>query len=259
MHLIIETKLDYKVDAELTTILLQIETAELPDQRVIEATTSVAQPAEIIRVPADDGVGERAWVRASEKFSCVYRAKVELTRLDVTLSALQVTPLTDLPGDVIKYLNPSRYCLPERFGNIVKADFAGLAGGALVAALRDWVENHLSYVPGASNEMTTATDTYLQREGICRDYAHVMIALARAADIPARFASVYSPAVEPPDFHAVAQVYLDGAWRLVDATGMADPGNMAIIGVGRDAVDVAFMAVHGSSELVEQSVSVQQG
>jgi transglutaminase-like putative cysteine protease len=103
----------------------------------------------------------------------------------------------------------------------------------------------------------------VERRGICRDYAHVMITLARAAAIPARYASVYAPGVEPPDFHAVAEVFLadatipgGGAWHLVDATGMADPANMVKIGVGRDAADVSFMTVFGCAEFGDKMVAV---
>ncbi|MEM7644642.1 MAG: transglutaminase domain-containing protein, partial [Pseudomonadota bacterium] len=92
----------------------------------------------------------------------------------------------------------------------------------------------------------------------CRDYAHVMITLARAGGVPARMASVYAPDVDPPDFHAVAEVWLDGAWHLVDATGMATPSSMALIGVGRDAADVSFLMTMGMAELVSQEVRVQR-
>ncbi|WP_428701150.1 transglutaminase-like domain-containing protein, partial [Staphylococcus aureus] len=79
----------------------------------------------------------------------------------------------------------------------------------------------MSYVPGSSNVMTTAGDTFISRQGICRDYAHLMICLARAAGVPARIASVYALGVNPPDFHAVAEIFLGGEWHLVDPTGMA--------------------------------------
>jgi transglutaminase-like putative cysteine protease len=256
MHLIIESKLDYTLAEDLTTILLQIEAAALPEQRIVDASTTFTNETEISRVPAEDGVGERSWIRSSGKFLCTYRATVELDRPEIDLSTLSATPLHELPGDVVKYLLPSRYCQPEQFSKIVTDEFGGLAGGAMVLAMRDWIEDHLDYVRGSSDETTTAKDTFLEREGICRDYSHVMINLARAACIPARFVSVYAPSVEPPDFHAVTEVYLDGAWHLVDATGMANPGNMVKIGVGRDAIDVAFMSVYGQSELNEQSVSV---
>ncbi len=92
--------------------------------------------------------------------------------------------------------------------------------------------------------------------GVCRDFAHVMITLARASGMPARMASVYAPLDPPQDFHAVAEVYLDGGWHLVDATGMARPDQMVRIGVGRDAADVAFLTVYGNAVMQSQSVRV---
>ena len=80
---------------------------------------------------------------------------------------------------------------------------------------------------GASNSETGALDSFVERRGVCRDYAHVMIALARSAHIPARMASVYALRVAPQDFHAVAEVYLDGDWHMVDATGMTRPAETA--------------------------------
>ena len=123
--------------------------------------------------------------------------------------------------------------------------------------MRDWVHSHLSYVPGVSTSDTTAADTFIRRQGICRDYAHVLITLVRAAGIPARIASVYALGVEPQDFHAVAEVFLGGEWHLVDATGMAREAAMAKIGIGRDAADIAFLTAYGSAVLNSQSVQVQ--
>ena len=94
--------------------------------------------------------------------------------------------------------------------------------------------------------------------GICRDYAHLMITLARASGMPARMVNVYAPDVTPPDFHAVAEVFVGGEWRLVDATGIAEPDTMVRIGVGRDAADVAFLLVYGASELRKQKVAVKR-
>jgi transglutaminase-like putative cysteine protease len=139
----------------------------------------------------------------------------------------------------------------------VTAKFGGLSGGQQVIAMRDWVESQLSYVPGASTSETTAIETFVRREGICRDYAHMLIAFVRAAGIPARIASVYALGVKPQDFHAVAEVFLSGEWHLVDATGMASEAAMAKIGVGRDAADVAFLTAFGTMTMQEQSVRVQ--
>lgn len=81
-----------------------------------------------------------------------------------------------------------------------------------------------------------------------------MIALACAADIPARIASVYAPSVTPPDFHAVAEVFREGGWHLIDATRMAEAGEIAVIGVGRDIDDVAFVTAFGPLVMNAQSV-----
>ena len=114
----------------------------------------------------------------------------------------------------------------------------------------------MTYVPGASDAQTTAADSFRSGKGVCRDYAHLVISLCRAAAIPARFASVYALGVEPQDFHAVAEVFLDGAWHLVDATGMSRPESTAKIGVGPDAACVAFLTSYAPVELISQSVEV---
>jgi transglutaminase-like putative cysteine protease len=128
--------------------------------------------------------------------------------------------------------------------------------------MRDWIANNFRYEPGSSTTNTTALDSFIERRGICRDYAHVMVTLARASAIPARYVSCYAPGVDPPDFHAVAEVFLadptvpgGGAWHLVDATGMADAADTVKIGVGRDAADVSFMTVFGQADFGDKSVS----
>jgi transglutaminase-like putative cysteine protease len=176
----------------------------------------------------------------------------------VDLAALPKSPLHLLPGEAVPYLMPSRYCPSNRFEPFIGEEFGALEGGAKIAAMRDWIGAHLSYVPGASHGETTALDTFHDRAGICRDYAHLMITLARAAEIPARVASVYAPGVTPPDFHAVAEVYLGGAWHLVDATGMAQANEIAVVGVGRDIGDVAFLTAFGALEMNGQNVAVER-
>jgi transglutaminase-like putative cysteine protease len=114
-------------------------------------------------------------------------------------------------------------------------------------------------VPGASTSSTTALESFVTRQGVCRDYAHSMIAMVRASAIPARFASVYALGVEPQDFHAVPEVFLGGAWYLLDPTGMAKAEEMAKIGIGRDAADVSFLTSYGWAQLNAQSVMVTAG
>lgn len=244
--------------AEPTDVLVQLEAAALPDQQVLSPELWLTPVLHFSRVAGHDEIGERIWLRVEGQLALDYKADVLIERPVIDLAALPETAPHQLPGEVIDYLMPSRFCPSDRFNAFVDTEFSGLAGGACVAAIRDWVAQHLSYEPGASTAATCATDTFVQRSGVCRDYAHLVIALARAASIPARYASVYAPDVSPPDFHAVAEVYLGGAWRLVDATGMAAAPEVAKIGVGRDAADIPFLSSFGSAELLEQVVSVSR-
>lgn len=259
MRLNIDVTLDYETE-DLRTLLLQIEAAEnVPDQTVVESALEIDGAIGHIRVPADENVGTRSWIRIKDRFRCRYTATVELLRPALDIGALAQVELHDLPGDEVKYVLPSRFCPSDKFGTFVGNTFGDLTGGARVKAMRDWIETNLSYVPGSSDAETTVVDTFIERQGICRDYAHLMATLARASNIPARVVSVYAPDVTPPDFHAVTEVYLDGGWHLVDSTGMAPPETMARVGVGRDAADIAFLSIYGPSALKEQSVSVARG
>lgn len=251
----IDVRLLYKL-TDPTDLLLQVEAADLADQKILSANIDFSNVEHFARVAAEDGLGERIWLRADGEFSCAYSSRIEVDRPVLDVAALQSVPPHLLPGDSVRYLMPSRYCPSDEFQTFVTAEFGHLDGGARIVAMRDWIEARFSYVPGSSNAQTTALDTFVQRQGVCRDFAHVLITLARASTIPARFASVYSPGVAPPDFHAVAEVYLDGTWHLVDPTGMATPGDIVRIGVGSDAADVAFLSAFGQVELLQQSVFV---
>lgn len=176
----------------------------------------------------------------------------------VDLPSLAQVPVHELPGEVVKFLMPSRYCQSDMFEDFVSSEFGSLTGGALVSVMRDWIEQNIEYVRGSSDEKTTVVDTFVKRQGICRDYAHLMTTFARAAQIPARCVSVYAPDVEPPDFHAVAEVYLEGGWRLVDATGMAAPDTIVRIGAGADAANISFLILYGPNEMKNQKVSVKR-
>lgn len=248
---------------EPTDVLLQFEAASIPEQRVVETNTGISPSEHCQRVPSQDSIGERMWVRAQGRFHVSYHAKVEVKRNIPDLSKLGRMQPHLLPGEAVQYLFDSRYCPGVRFSEFVTDEFGLLDGGAQIVAIRDWINKHFTYSPGSSNSTTTALDTFIARRGICRDYAHMIVTLARAANIPARYVSVYAPGVKPPDFHAVAEVFLadptvsgGGAWYLIDATKMADPAQIVKIGVGRDAADVSFLTSFGSSRFGNKQVSV---
>jgi transglutaminase-like putative cysteine protease len=261
MALAIETSLVFDLPQQCD-LLLQIEAAILPEQTVADPWIALPTCDHFARMPGHGGIGERIWLRHQGRLEIGYRAVVTPQRRVGPLDGLAALPPHLLPGDTVDYLMDSTYCPATRFQSFVAGEFAGLSGGALIAAMRDWVSTHVAYVAGSSTVRTGALDTFLDRQGVCRDFAHLLVAFARAAAIPARFASVYAPDVSPQDFHAVAEVFLDagdhvsGCWHLVDATGMADPAEIARIGVGRDAADASFLTAYGAASLLDKAICV---
>lgn len=169
-------------------------------------------------------------------------------------SAAEPAPPTE--AELLRHLRPSRYCESDTLGPTARAEFAGLADADLLAAVSSWVGTHLAYVPGSSLPTDGAVRTLLARRGVCRDYAHLVVALLRALDVPARLAAVYAPGLDPMDFHAVAEAWVGGAWRVVDATTLAPRSSLLRIATGRDASDTAFLSVHhGAATLREMTVS----
>ena len=265
MTVSISVRLSFELE-EPTDTLLQFEAAAIPEQRIISAETKLGRSDHCARVPAQDDIGERLMLRTSGNYAIDYDAQVEVNRHIPELRSLGQLSPHELPGETIQYLFDSRYCQANKFQSFVHSEFGDLSGGAQIAAMRDWIKEHFTYTPGSSNADTTALDTFIEQRGVCRDYTHVMVTLARAAGIPARYCSVYAPGVEPPDFHAVAEVFLAdpggapgvgaGTWQLIDATGMANAQEMVKIGVGRDAADVSFMTTFGTANLTYKEVNV---
>jgi transglutaminase-like putative cysteine protease len=258
----IETRLVIRTDTP-TDMLLQYEAAAIPEQAILSTDSAINGAERRARVAGDEDVGTRCWLRVDGEIEVLYRAAAEPRRLASDLAALDSLPVHLLPADTVKYLFDSRYCQGDSFQSYAASKFGDASGGRKIAAMRDWVAENIAYVPGASHAETTARDTFIERKGVCRDFAHVLITMARACAIPARYAAVYGPQVDPSDFHAIAEVFLadpttrdGGAWYLVDPTGMASAADAVKIGVGRDAADVSFLTCFGTCELAEQSVQV---
>jgi transglutaminase-like putative cysteine protease len=169
----------------------------------------------------------------------------------------QAPQLPVTAADRMTYLRPSRYAESDRLSAVARAEFGGVTKAQdLLAAVSSWVGTRLSYVPGSSGPTDGAVETLLSRQGVCRDYAHLVIALLRALDVPARMAAVYAPGLDPMDFHAVAEALVDGDWRVVDATLLAPRAGLVRIATGRDAADTAFLSNYGGAvELVSTQIA----
>jgi transglutaminase-like putative cysteine protease len=166
--------------------------------------------------------------------------------------------LPEQPGlmELIRYVRPSRYAESDRLLPTAYAEFGGLQGEELLHNVRNWVFSELRYVSGSSRGTDGAVETLLHRRGVCRDYAHLAISLLRSKNVPARLVAVYAPGLSPMDFHAVAEAHINGAWHVIDPTGLAPRESMLRITAGRDAADAAFLStVGGSLSLNELSVT----
>jgi transglutaminase-like putative cysteine protease len=258
MRLKIDATLDYYLP-QPHDVLLAIEAAPGTDQRLIEDGLTIIGAGPLRTVAGEEGIGRRTLMLAEGgRWQARYHGIFEVDRAPPRLEGRARGMARDVPGEVLPYLWPSRYCEADRFTGFVHREFGQYEGGDKVIAMADWIREHVDYVCGSSDTNTTAVDCFVQRAGVCRDFAHLLASLARADGIPARLVSAYAYGLELPDFHAVVEVWLDGAWHLVDATGLARPEAMVRIAVGRDATDIAFMTVFGSANLNAQQVRVER-
>lgn len=253
----IDVALNYTANAPCA-ILMQIEASNRPGQLITRERFDL--PPGVVRsdVTGQDGAGLRSWLDVTDRLDVRYKATAVIDRPRTDITDLPITPLKALPSEATLYLFSSRYCPADFFDDAIMATFHGLSGGAIVQAMSDWISENLTYDSRASGPRTDAIDTYGSRRGVCRDFAHLMIAFCRTVGIPARMVSAYAPEVDPPDFHAMTEVYLDGRWHMIDPTGMASADRAAIIGVGRDAADIAFLTAFGSIDLRHLRVHVTE-
>lgn len=229
------------LEADVTAtaaIVLSVAIAEGTDADESLVLTVDGQPVDAELVPSVHGTRlHLARDVPVGKLVVDYRARVD---------GHAAPPVPDAAADAserITYLRPSRYCESDTLAPVAGAEFSGLAGKDLLDAVSSWVGQHLRYVGGSSRPTDGAVQTYLARAGVCRDFAHLVVALLRASGVPARVVSVYAPGLQPMDFHAVAEARLDEGWCVVDATTLAPRPAMLRIATGRDASDTAFLTV----------------
>lgn len=239
-----------------TPMLFVIQAQDGGGQRVLRETQVVEPPVSIDR--ATDSYGNSIWrlVAPPGPLRVRYDAVVAVpSSPDPVLPELPKTPVEALPGPVVSYLWPTRYCPSDRLIAEAWRLFGHVEGGwAQVQAVCDWIYEQIEYGPG-STSATDALEVYEARRGVCRDFAHLGVTLCRALNIPARYVCGYlpdigvEPAPTPMDFHAWFEAWLDGAWRTFDARHNRPRIGRVVIATGRDAVDGAWATVFGSATL----------
>jgi len=245
-------QLHYRVEGAPADFIFNLHAAHTPRQTVISENLYLS-PFAAPAVEADPATGSR-FVRLQATPGDLYvryDATVDIAHHLEAPANLAEVAVSRLPLAVLPYLYPSRYCQSDRLYALAAAEFGYLRQGyGRVQAINDWVRARTHFTSSSSNSSTSAIDTFEQRVGVCRDFAHLMIALCRAVNIPARFVTGIDygadPALGPTDFHAYVEAWLSDRWYLFDPTGLVPRTGLVRIGTGRDAADVSFATIFGA-------------
>jgi transglutaminase-like putative cysteine protease len=253
IRLELQIDLYYQVnDSYGADFVFNIHPAQTAAQTLTGERLSLSQPLEP-EISTDPATGNRYMRLHADPgpLTVSYAATVDLTQHRADPATLAEVPVREMPLDVMQYIYPSRYCQSDRLVKFAINEFGHLwQGYSRVLAIQHWVQKHVTFTSNTSNSNTSAVDTLIEQVGVCRDFAHLMIALCRAVNIPARVATGTDfgadPALGPPDFHAYVEVYLGDRWYIFDPSGTAIPMGFMRIGTGRDAADVAFATIFGN-------------
>jgi transglutaminase-like putative cysteine protease len=251
IRLDLSLELDYTIDAPGCDFIFNIHAALTGRQRVVDEALSLSQDLPW-RVETEAASANR-YLRVQARAGVLrvgYRATVELAHFIARPDDIDEVPIDHLPASVLGYIYPSRYCESDRLHRLARREFGHLRPGySRVQAVCHWVRERVVFQSNTSNANTSAVDTLLDPAGVCRDFAHLMIALCRALNVPARFTTGIDygadPSLGPLDFHAYVEAFVGGRWYLFDPSGTAIPMGFVRFGTGRDAADVAFATIFG--------------
>ena len=247
----VDILLQYQITGPSAEFIFNVQPSNYGHQTVISEKLYINQAVPVLK-HVEFNSGNRTLRLRANPGPLIVRSQsmVEINHLLTSSGAIAEIPMGSLPQSTLQFLLPSRYCQSDRFFDIALREFGTLTPGyPRVQAIRDWTQNHLTFTSGASNASTSAVDVLVSRKGVCRDYAHLMIAVCRALNIPARFTTGTDfgadAALGPSDFHAYVEVYIGNRWYLFDPSGTAIPMGMIRLGTGRDAADVPFATIFG--------------
>ncbi|MEP7110970.1 MAG: transglutaminase family protein [Ferruginibacter sp.] len=216
------SELSYEVFSP-ATFIFNIQAARSVNQIIIEESLLInpfLNPEEF-NLNNSDARFLKFEVSQGISFTISYRALVDVQyRIIDETELLQSIPITALNPAVLPYLFPSRHCQSDKLRKLATKEFGNLPNEySKVLAINDWIFNNTDYITGATDSGTSALDTLIQREGVCKDFAHLGIALCRASDIPARYFTGYAHQLNPPDFHACFEAYIGGHWIFLTRPG----------------------------------------
>ncbi len=254
--------LTYQVRAPGTDFIFMFQAARTRHQRVLREQLEINQS--VHWQSYEDAATETRYLRLqamSGPLDIHYSATVDLVHHIMQPAAIGEVPVSQLPGHVVPYLYPSRYCESDQLNNFAMTQFGHLQQGYVrVKAIRDWVSGHVAFRSNSSNGLTSALHTIDSRQGVCRDFAHLMIALCRAVNIPARFVTGIDYGADaslgPQDFHAYVEAYVGHRWYVFDPSGTAIPFGLVRMATGMDAAHAAFATIFGNVDSGAPVISI---
>jgi transglutaminase-like putative cysteine protease len=206
--------------------------------------------------------GQNRFVRIEtgpvKELKVTYRATVETQVKTIPMAKLKAMTVGKLDRNVIPFIYPSRYCQSDKLGRLAYSKFGQITHPfEKVTAITDWIYDNVQYLSGSTNWQTSAYDTVTERAGVCRDFAHLGIALCRALNIPARYFTGYAHQLNPPDFHACFEAHIGGCWLIFDPTRLVPLNGLVRIATGRDAADAAVATIFGPARSTAVQVSCE--
>jgi transglutaminase-like putative cysteine protease len=243
----VSAQLGYEVKAP-STLIINVHALRTTRQTILSENLSIEPYIKAEELPAVNG--ENRFVRLDitqpASVTIKYEATVDNYYEIKDYRNFAEVPVSRFDPAVLTYLNPSRYCQSDKLYRLANNTFGQIDNTyRQVVAITDWIHKNVEYLSGFSNSETSAYDTVTQQAGVCRDFAHLGIALCRALTIPARYFTGYAYKLIPADFHACFEAYIGGEWILFDATKLAPLNGLVKIATGRDAADAAIASIFG--------------
>lgn len=245
-----QVELIYHIQAP-TDFIFSVHAAQTAQQKVLAESVTLVPDVPYV-VEQEPAAGNRLLRTRGEAgpFRVQYAGHVEVAHYMEEPARIVAGPISALPAAVLRYLWPSRYCQTDHVQAMAWREFGHMAPGfAQAQAVTEWVRSRTRFQIGTSGTSTSALETYNQGAGVCRDFAHLTIALLRSLNYPTRFVTGVDygadPGLGPPDFHSYAEAYIGDRWWLFDATGISPLTGLIRIATGRDAADVAFATMFG--------------
>ncbi len=246
MKLTVSCDLHFQID-DASALILMLRPYRGIQQWVEWQTYTLSPVVPVIESNDSFGNSRQRLIAPTGDFFIHTAAEVIVANSTATATGAYFVEIQHLPNEVLVFLLPSRYCESDRFGELARDIVAdALPGYDQVSKIVEWIRNTLQYVPGSSEFPLSALEIYQGHHGVCRDLAHLGIALCRSISIPARIVVGYLHNLVPMDLHAWFEAYVGGQWYTFDPTQTVLQGGRVIIAFGRDAADVSVFHQFGS-------------